>query len=56
MIIVPALPGCVSQGNSRAESCENVREAITVEIEDCRKSGEAVLTESGREIVEVYAA
>ena len=53
---VPALPGCVSQGDSRAEALENVREAIAVYIKDCRDSGEPVPTESGREIVEVEAA
>jgi len=53
---VPALPGCVSQGDSRDEAITNVREAIALYIEDCRESGEAVPTESGREIVEVEAA
>jgi predicted RNase H-like HicB family nuclease len=50
---VPALRGCVSQGDSRENALENVREAIAVYIEDCRESGEAVPTEIGREIVEV---
>lgn len=53
---VPALPGCVSQGDSREEALENVREAIAVYIEDCRESGESVPTEDGREIVDVEAA
>jgi len=53
---VPALPGCVSQGDSRAEALENIREAIAVYIEDCRESGEPVPNEIGREIVEVEAA
>jgi len=51
--IVPALPGCVSQGGSREHALENVREAIEAYIEDCRESGEAVPTEVGREIVTV---
>jgi len=33
--IVPALPGCVTQGDSREETLANVREAIEVYIEDC---------------------
>jgi len=53
---VPALPGCVSQGDTREEAIENVREAIAVYLEDCRDSGEPVPTEIGREIVEVEAA
>ena len=39
---VPALPGCVSQGDSRDEAMQNVREAIEVYIEDCRESGEPI--------------
>lgn len=53
--IVPALPGCVSQGDSRENALENVRAAIEAYIEDCRDSGEAVPTEVGREIVTVEA-
>ena len=37
--IVPALPGCVSQGDDRAEALANVREAIELYIEDCREAG-----------------
>ena len=48
----PALPGCVSQGDSRDEAIANVREAIAAYIEDCRESGEAVPTDGGQEIVE----
>ena len=49
---VPALPGCVSQGDSRDEAIANVREAIAAYIEDCRESGEAVPTDGGWKIVE----
>ena len=50
---VPTLPGCVSQGDARAEAMTNIREAIEVYIEDCIESGEELPTEAGREIVEV---
>ncbi len=50
---VPMLPGCVSQGDTRAEAMTNIREAIEVYIEDCIESGEELPTEAGREIVEV---
>jgi predicted RNase H-like HicB family nuclease len=53
---VPALPGCVSQGNSRAEALANVQEAIELYIEDCRAAGDPVPTEAGKEFVEVEAA
>jgi predicted RNase H-like HicB family nuclease len=51
--VAPALPGCVSQGDTRSEVLANLREAMAVYIEDCIASGEAVPTEAGREVVEV---
>lgn len=54
--IVPALPGCVSQGNSRADALANIQEAIELYIEDCRAAGDPVPTEAGKEFVEVEAA
>ncbi len=56
IVTVPALPGCLSQGDTKAEALENVREAIAVYIEDCRESGERIPTESGCEFVEIEAA
>jgi predicted RNase H-like HicB family nuclease len=53
---VPALPGGVSQGDTRAEAMENIREAIEVYVEDCRDAGDPVPTEAGKEFVEVDAA
>ncbi|MER3546308.1 MAG: hypothetical protein C4338_01410 [Rhodanobacteraceae bacterium] len=53
---VPALPGCVSQGDTRAEALQNIREAIELYIEDCRAAGEPVPDESGKEFIEVDAA
>jgi predicted RNase H-like HicB family nuclease len=50
---VPALPGCVSQGDSRAEALVNIREAIELYVEDCREAGDPVPTEEGKEFVEV---
>lgn len=34
---VPSLPGCVTQGATRAEAIENVREAIDLWVEVMRK-------------------
>lgn len=31
--IVPALPGCISEGDTRDEALQNVREAITLYLE-----------------------
>jgi predicted RNase H-like HicB family nuclease len=53
---VPALPGCVSQGNNRDEALTNIREAIELYIEDCREAGDPIPVDAGREFVEVEAA
>lgn len=33
-VYVPELPGCISQGDTRAEAMKNVREAIEIYLED----------------------
>ncbi|NQW49570.1 MAG: type II toxin-antitoxin system HicB family antitoxin [Planctomycetes bacterium] len=53
---VPALPGCVSQGDTREDALRNIREAIELYLEDCRESGDPIPSESGREFVEIEAA
>jgi predicted RNase H-like HicB family nuclease len=50
---VPALPGCVSQGDSRDKALANIREAIEVYLEDCQAAGEPVPVDAGREFVEI---
>jgi predicted RNase H-like HicB family nuclease len=40
--------GCVSQGNTRAEALNNIREAIELYVEDCRDAGDPVPTEAGK--------
>ncbi len=49
----PALKGCVSQGETKAEAMENIREAIEVYLEALLEDGLPVPTEEGRETVEV---
>jgi predicted RNase H-like HicB family nuclease len=46
---VPALPGCVSQGDTRDEVARNIREAADLYIEDCIAAGDPVPTEVGLE-------
>jgi predicted RNase H-like HicB family nuclease len=53
---VPALPGCVSQGDTRAEALGNIREAIELYMEDCRADGDPVPTDAGKEFIEIEAA
>jgi predicted RNase H-like HicB family nuclease len=50
---VPALPGCVSQGDTRDEVFRNIREAADLYIEDCVAVGDPVPTEVGREYLEL---
>ena len=42
VVSVPALPGCFTQGESRAEALENAREAIAAYVEELRARGEEV--------------
>ena len=50
---VPALPGCVSQGDSREEVLKNIEEAMDLYLEDVKAAGEQIPVEEGREYVEV---
>ncbi|MCX6802878.1 MAG: type II toxin-antitoxin system HicB family antitoxin [Candidatus Diapherotrites archaeon] len=35
---VPALPGCISEGDTRAEAMNNIKEAISIYVEETRKT------------------
>ncbi len=50
---VPALPGCISQGRTRAEAVENIREAIAAYLESLRAHNEPVPPATTEEVVEV---
>ena len=50
---VPALPGCVSQGDTRDEALRNIREAMELYIDDCRAAGDPIPQEDGREYVDI---
>ena len=52
---VPALPGCISQGATRAEAVENIREAIAGYIESLRVHGDPIPPPIDEETVEVTA-
>jgi antitoxin HicB len=50
---VPALPGCISQGRTRTEAIENIKEAIAVYLESLDAHGEPIPPPISEEIVEV---
>ena len=56
VVSVPALPGCVSQGDNRGEALGNIREAIKLYLEDWIDAGEQVPLEDAREFVDIDAA
>jgi predicted RNase H-like HicB family nuclease len=53
VVTVPALPGCVSQGDTREGALKNISEAADLYIEDCIASGDPVPTETGKEFLEL---
>jgi predicted RNase H-like HicB family nuclease len=51
----PSLPGCISQGQTRAEALTNIREAIEAYIESLEAHNEPIPPPISEEIVEVPA-
>ena len=51
----PALPGCISQGKTRAEALGNIKDAITGYLASLKKHGEPVPPPISEEIVEIPA-
>jgi predicted RNase H-like HicB family nuclease len=54
-VTVPALPGCISEGDTREEALANIKEAIELYIESLQADGEPIPTEESFEeaVVEV---
>jgi predicted RNase H-like HicB family nuclease len=50
---VPSLPGCISQGQTREEALDNIKEAIVVYLESLEAHNEPVPPSITEEIVEV---
>jgi len=50
---VPALPGCISQGRTRQDALDNIREAITAYLESLAAHNEPIPPSISEEIVEV---
>jgi predicted RNase H-like HicB family nuclease len=53
VVEVPALPGCISQGDTRQEAIENAREAIAAYLESLAAHDEPIPPPIAEELVEV---
>jgi predicted RNase H-like HicB family nuclease len=43
--VVPLLPGCISEGNTKEEALANIKEAIELYIESLKADGEPIPSE-----------
>jgi antitoxin HicB len=50
---VPSLPGCISQGQTREEAIENIKEAIAAYLESLEAHGDPIPPSITEEVVEV---
>jgi predicted RNase H-like HicB family nuclease len=51
--VVPAFPGCYSQGDTVQEALANARDAIALTVDDMRAHGEPIPDPSGELIAKV---
>jgi predicted RNase H-like HicB family nuclease len=51
---VPSLPGCISQGQTREEAVEGIREAIAAYLESLEAHGDPIPPPITEELVEVH--
>jgi antitoxin HicB len=49
----PTLPGCISQGKTREEAINNIRDAIGGYLESLRKHGDPIPPPITEEVIEV---
>ena len=53
VVTCPSLPGCISQGETREEALENIKDAIDLYVEDLIESGEPVPDDTQIELAQV---
>ena len=51
----PSLPGCISQGKTRKEALENIKDAMQGYIESLKKHKESIPPSIQEEMVEINA-
>lgn len=56
-VVIPALPGCFSQGKTVEEAKQNAKEAIALHIAELKKNGESFVHEGTgyQSIIEIAA-
>lgn len=52
-VTVPSLPGCVSQGKTKAEAIKNIKEAIVLHIESLAEDGIPIFQKQEARIISV---
>lgn len=52
-VMVPALPGCFTQGETRDEALANAREAIHLDLQGVQADGEAIPDDVSPEVATV---
>ena len=50
LVNVPALPGCFTQGKTKKEALENIKDAISAYIESLKKHNERIHSDNAEEI------
>ncbi len=45
-VTVPSLPGCISQGDTKEEAIENIKEAIELHVESLVVDGLSIIKET----------
>ena len=50
-VTVPALPGCISEGETRNEALGNIKEAIELYIKVLKEDGKPIPQDAGEEVL-----
>ena len=54
VVVCPSLPGCYTQGETKEEALENIKEAILLCLEDMEEEGEEI-HDSSESLVETVS-
>jgi antitoxin HicB len=50
-VTVPALPGCISEGETRKEALDNIKEAIELYVDLLKEDGKPIPPDVGEEVL-----